>query len=167
MRYDEARDEIRSGDLLAWSHRGWGSWYDFQIQAVRIFTQSEYSHVGIAWVIAGRVFVLEAVGGGVRIMPLSALLPCYWLRLGATWTPAAEAAALGEVGKPYSKLQAIAAFLGRLRAGADGKWQCAEYGWWVLQKLGIDLGETYTPARMVLAAQERGAPLMYLQEAAP
>jgi len=60
MKYSEVRDTIKSGDLLAWSHRGWRTWYDIKIQAVRFFTQSEFSHVGVAWAVGGRVFVLEA-----------------------------------------------------------------------------------------------------------
>ena len=53
MKYINFRENIVSGDLLAWTHHGWNSWYNFQIQMVRAFTQSEYSHVGIAWCTGG------------------------------------------------------------------------------------------------------------------
>lgn len=161
--YASSRPAIRSGDLLAWSHRAWGSWYDLQIQAVRIFTRSEYCHVGVAWVVAGRVFVLEAVGQGVRIMPLSRLLPCYWTPLGAAWSAEAEAFALAHVGEPYSKWQAVLAGLRLLRPGADRIWQCAEFAYMTLLAAGITLGPDITPSGMVLAAQLRGAPNFYLE----
>ena len=146
--YAALRHRIRSGDLLAWSHRGWGSWYDLQVQAVRVFTRSEYSHVGIAWVVGGRVLVLEAVGAGVRIYPLSRLLPAYWIGLGR-WSDLAEDYALMHVGDPYSKAQAIAAFFRALTAGEDDAWQCAEYAARVLEMAGTDAGDIYTPAALV------------------
>lgn len=155
MKYHDARKRIQSGDLLAWSHeRSWlASWYDFQIQMVRAFTRSEYCHVGVAWTIAGRVFVLEAVGTGVRIFPLSRLLPFYWVPMKVRWEDEVEAWALAQVGLPYSKIQAILAGLGKLRAGEDSMWQCAEYTLEVLKRAGVDLKVDATPTAVVRAAQ--------------
>ncbi len=164
MRYTAARQKIRSGDLLAWSHRGWGSWYDLQVQAVRVFTRSEYCHVGIAWVVGGRVFVLEAVSAGVRIFPLSRLLPFYWLPLGAAWSETIEEIALSHVGERYSRWQAVLAGLGLLAPGEDRAWQCAEYAGMVLMSAGRDLDCDWTPSGLVLAAQRQGAPLHYLED---
>jgi len=164
MKYAAARQRLRSGDLLAWSHRGWGSWYDLQVQAVRIFSRSEYCHVGIAWVVGGRVFVLEAVGAGVRIMPLSRQMPCYWLPLGLDWPATAEEFALLHVGEPYSKWQAVLAGLRLLRPGADRVWQCAEFAWMVLAQAGRTLGRDVTPAGLVRAVQRGGGVTYYLDE---
>ena len=83
MIYKQARPMIRSGDVLAWSHRGIRSWHDLKIWLVRMFTRSEYSHVGTAWVVGNRVFVIEAVMPKVRIYPLSKLGDFYWLQMGA------------------------------------------------------------------------------------
>lgn len=146
--YKEKRGDIKSGDVLAWTHRGWGSWYDFQIQMVRMFTRSEYAHVGVAWVIGGRVFVFEAVSSGVRIMPLSRLLPCYWIRLGR-WGYTAEEFALQQVAQPYSKVQAVLAGLGLLKVGHDTVWQCAEYTIEVLKAAGVNLRGPATPSWVV------------------
>lgn len=157
MKYAEARRNIKSGDLLAWSHRGWNSLYDVQIQAIRVFTQSEYCHVGLAWVIGGRVFVLEAVTPKIRIYPLSKLGEFYWLPLGAQWRPETEEFALSKVGEVYSKWQAVKSYFKPLRI--DNKWQCAEYARQVLLRNGVDLGEKVTPSAIVKAAQEYGAPL--------
>lgn len=160
--YATVRPQIRSGDLLAWSHYGWGSFYDLQIQAVRLFQRSEYCHVGIAWAVGGRVFVLEAVKPKVRIFPLSKLSPFYWSPMSADWNPEGEEFALSNIGGEYSKWQAITAFLNKLKIGEDTKWECAEYVIEVLRRCGIDLDCRATPSAVVLAAQQRGAPLHYV-----
>jgi hypothetical protein len=125
VKYADARSKIKSGDVLAWSHLGWGSWYAIQIQLVRIFTRSEYSHVGIAWCVGERVFVLEAVTAGVRIFPLSKSLPFFllpWRRL----TDDQLVFALDKIAQRYSKIEAIKAFFG-VNDKTDLEWQCAEY----------------------------------------
>jgi hypothetical protein len=162
MHYADARESIRSGDLLVWTHRSWGSWYDIQIQAVRIFTESEYSHVGVAWAIGGRVLVLEAVGAGVRIFPLSRLLPAYWVSIGR-WNADAEAFALAHMGERYSKLEAILGFFRALRARPNGSWQCAKFAWLVLAHAGVRLGLTLTPSSLVQEALVQDHKLELLQ----
>ena len=164
MKYVEAREQVRSGDLLAWSHARWRSWYDFKIQVVRMFTRSEYCHVGIAWVIGGRVFVLEAVSAGVRIFPLSRLLPFYWLPLRAEWEPEVEAWALRQVGEPYSQWQAVLAGLGLLKPSDDSIWQCAEYAAEVARRSGVELGADATPNAVVVAAQRLPGGVLHLVE---
>jgi hypothetical protein len=76
MKYEAAREKVKSGDLLAWSHRGWRSWYDIQIQLVRFFTQSEYSHVGIAWVVGGRVHIPAIKAGRLLLGSILRALDC-------------------------------------------------------------------------------------------
>lgn len=165
MNYAAAREHIRSGDLLAWSHERWGSWYDFKVQLVRMFTRSVYCHVGIAWEISGRVFVLEAVSAGVRIFPLSRLLPFYWVPLRAAWEPEVEAWALRQVGEPYSQWQAVLAGFALLKPGADSIWQCAEYAAEVARRAGVELGADVTPQAVVLAAQRLpGTVTHYVEE---
>lgn len=162
MRYEDVRDQIRSGDLLAWSHRGWGSLYDLQIQAIRVFDRTEYTHVGVAWCVAGRVFVVESVSSGVRIFPLSRLVPFYWLALGAEWSADAENFVIEHLGDRYSKWQALLAFFQALHGGADRAWQCAEFAARLLLKLGCDLGGRYVPSSLVQSALERGAQVVFV-----
>ena len=162
MRYKQVRPLIKSGDILAWSHRGWKSWYDIKIQFVRLFTQSEYSHVGTAWVIGERVFVIEAVQPKVRIYPLSKLGEFYWLSMKAKWKDETLEYALSKVGQDYSQAQAIIAPFDE--PPDDDKQQCAELTARIAKKDGIDLGTFYTPSSIVRMAQLNGAELRLVQE---
>ena len=146
MKYSDARPAIRSGDVLAWSHRGWKSWYDIKLQLVRMWTRSEFCHVGVAWVVVDRVFVLEAVASGVRLMPLSQLLPAAWISRGI-WNAECEKRALEALGSPYSYWDAIAGSIGKLDIGEDNRWQCSEYVSYVLSLFWT------TPAEMVTELQ--------------
>ena len=147
MLYDEIRDKIRPGDLIAFSNEKWGSKADLQTQIVRIFTRSEYSHVGIAWPIGGRVMILEAVVPRVRIFPLSYLLPFYWMPTQAPWSNDVEEYALARVGESYSKLEAIRGFFGLTRD--NRRWQCAEYVRSILNRAGVPLDGPDTPTALV------------------
>lgn len=110
MTYEEIRSKIKTGDLLVWSESG--SWFTsrgFQLNMVRVGTMSTYNHVGIAYVVGGRVFVVEAVVPYVRIYPLSKLLPFELISLPFTATEKTEENLLKYVGVPYSKWEAIKA----------------------------------------------------------
>ncbi len=148
MRYQDARPRIRSGDVIALSHNAWASWYDLQIMAVRLFRMSEYTHVGIAWVVGGRVFILHAIGAGVSIAPLSHELPFYWIPVDR-WTRDAESWALSTIGQRYSKWQAILAGLGLLKGGEDSLWECAEWASALLGRLGLPVSGALTPDGLV------------------
>lgn len=160
MNYAEARGQIKSGDLLAWSHYNWASWYDLQVQAVRVFTESEFCHVGLAWVVGGRVLVIESVEPVIRVVPLSNLLGTqgtYWLPLNCDITESELEFALSKVGNgAYSKLEAVEAQLGNLKVGQDDLWSCAEFFTVARRLSGLDLGPKATPAAVVAKAQEKG-----------
>lgn len=152
MKYATVRPQIKSGDLLAWSHRGIKSWRDLKIWFVRMFTRSEYSHVGLAWVQGGRVLVIEAVMPLVRIFPLSKLLEdgAYWIPTGAAWSEFTEEFALETVGDKYSQWQAMQAPFET--PPNDTLWECAELVGTTLLRDGISLGTVYTPSAIVQAA---------------
>lgn len=164
--YAAYRDNIRSGDLLSWTHRAWDSWYDVQVQAVRLATQSEYSHVGVAWVSGGRVWVLESVTPLPRIVPLSNLLHegCWVTHMGCEWLPETERFALSMIGNDryeYSKIEAIKAYFGREDMSSDDM-QCAKFSKLIYAKEGIVLPGRATPSGVTLAAQERRGPTVRL-----
>lgn len=163
MLYSEVRPAIETGDLLAWRHEGWGSLYDLQIQIVRMATRSEYSHVGLAWKVGGRLFCLEAVGSGIRIMPLSLLGDFYFIPMLIEEDKFAIEFALSKVGEKYSKWQAITSFFGKVKE--DGRWQCAEYVNRVLEESGFSIGErNLTPSKVVEAVQELYQTPLYFVE---
>ena len=157
MKYDEARPLIKSGDLLAWSHRGWKSWYDVKIQLVRMFTRSEFAHVGVAWVVGGRVLCLEAVVPKVRIYPLSSLGSFYCIQDEIDWSAQTEELALSLVGTEYSQLEALAAFFGRTIYPA--KMQCAKF---VATLMGLHVNNR-TPSDIVEIAMCQGGTLEYIE----
>jgi len=138
--YPQARAGIRSGDLLAW--RGTG----LIGRLVRHWTGESWSHVGIAWVIGGRVLVLEArEGRGVVASPLSRRLNCYHLPTGVAWDEAMQSRALDSLGGRYNLIDAIRAGVGLRPDGAG--WQCAEYAAYVL---GLyDKARGFTPGDIV------------------
>jgi hypothetical protein len=168
--YQDIRPLIKSGDALAWTHRGWGSWHDIKIQLVRMFTRSEFSHVAVAWVVGGRVFALEAVQPCVRIYPLSQLGDFYHLptqpmqsasSIKTTWTDDVETFALSKVGEPYSQAQAVLSFFGSPKA--DRKWQCAEYAKAVLFAAGVKVHGRDTPTAFVQSLMYDGVPLTLVE----
>lgn len=169
MIYADIREQIKSGDLLAWSHRAsmFASWHDFKIGMVRLITRSEYSHVGTALVMGGRVWVTEAVSPLPRIVPLSNALPFYWVPLDATWTHETETRALALIGKDrivYSQAEAVRGALGTIDPGKDDLWMCAEMAWCIARWCGIDLGKDVTPRGLVEAALGRGAFLLRIDK---
>ena len=155
MDYATARPLIRSGDLIAQSGGVWTSWHGIKVNIVRMFTRSTYSHVGIAWVVGGRVFILEAVTPKLRIYPMSKIGEFYLLPMYANWADTTEHLALENVGVNYSERVAVKAFFKPLQE--DDVRQCAAYVLAVLRADGIKLGNRATPDAVVLAAMRRGA----------
>lgn len=160
MNYERNRHKFRSGDLVAFSHEDWGSWYDFQVMCIRLFRLSEYVHVGVVWRVGGRLLVLEATRPRIRIYPLSKLGNFYWLPMEASWTPEAEEKALSYVGEPYSRWEAIKSSFRPYREGAIS--QCSELVMTIFRSLGITLDCKATPDEIVQSVQELGKPLYYI-----
>ena len=165
MNYENFRNRIKTGDLIAFSGGSWNSWNDIKINIVRMFTRSEYSHVAIAWVIEDRVLLLEAVSAGVRIFPLSNDLPCYWVERPHRISKEALRWALSKMGQEYSTWQAIKAFFGITDKGKDNKWECAEY---VITTYAFD-GDYFdckaTPTQVVnMACNKWQAPIYKLEQ---
>lgn len=160
MDYADARPLIRSGDLLAFSSGSWKTWSGIKVNIVRMFTRSTYSHVGLAWAIGGRVFVLEAVKPRLRIYPLSQCHDFYLLGLKAPWREQTETFALENIGGTYSEWVALQAFFRPLEKGNVR--QCAAYVREILLFDGIDLGDRSTPDAVVDAALARGADIDFV-----
>jgi hypothetical protein len=126
MKYADIRSKIQTGDVLAWSEGGkWNSWRNFQLNLVKMGTMSQYNHVGLAYVLAGRVFVIEAVVPLIRIFPLSQVLPFYYIPTEFRLNEEQEAKLMSRVGLPYSKWEAIKAAFSKDTNGQK-VWECAK-----------------------------------------
>lgn len=165
MDYLEARHLIRSGDLIAQSHGNWKTWRGIKVNLVRMVTRKTESHVGVAWVVGGRVFMLEAVKPKLRIYPMSAIGDFYLIPSKAVWGAGTEELALSKVGVDYSELIAMKAFFKELDEG-DVR-QCAAYVLAVLRADGIDLGTKAIPGDVVQAAMRRGATCTLVLQSTP
>ncbi len=69
--YPGARGDFRLGDVLLFRGRGVSS------RLIRFLTRSPYSHVGLAFPYRGRVYCIEAVGAGVRLILMSEVMHRY------------------------------------------------------------------------------------------
>lgn len=107
MLYEEVRPLIKSGDVIAFSRRGPIS------RLIETVTDSDYSHVGIAWVISGRILLLEATfAHGVSARSLSEAGDFTWVRVNSKWSKAKESAAIARLAKNYSVVDALRLGLG-------------------------------------------------------
>lgn len=161
--YESARPNLKSGDLVAFTHIDWKTLNDFEIHGVRIATQSEYSHVGIIWNFAGRIFLIEAVVPFVRIIPLSLCGGFFHIGMGKELSDEALEFALAQIGEKYSKWMAIKAFFGKVLQKDMNKWECAKLACDILRSNGIDYGSAYRPDTLVQAALEDGKQLTYIK----
>lgn len=167
MRYEEILSGINSGDIIATTHTEWGSLDDLQVQAIRLFTLSEYSHVGVALKVEGEVFILEAVVPKVVATPLASKVKAGFYVI-QTNTPMLDDEfnyGISQIGKGiYSKIQAIGGYLNTLDIGEDNYWQCAELVISMRRLSGLDLGPRATPSAVVQKALKQGLTLTYIQK---
>ncbi len=147
MRYLDHKHHIRTGDLLVWSNVPVGGSSKFIGSAIRLFTMSEYCHVGIAWVIGKRVFVVEAVPPSIRIYPLSKLIPFYHVKMSLAPNEADVEALISRVGESYSRIQAIMSYF--KAPTPDNEWQCVEYAKDFYKRFDLEFGDVWTPSDFV------------------
>ncbi len=158
--YADYRQNIKSGDLIAWSSGGSGlaSFFD---NIIRIFTESEYTHVAIAWWQGDRLFVIEAIPPKVRVYPLSGRLPFYHIPMNIDWNENMVKYLLEKVGQPYSYFEAIKAYF--TKPDNNNTWECAELCTDFYANIGINFGDAFTPAKLVQdALASRNTDLKYI-----
>ena len=162
--YKQVRSTIKTGDILAWSHGSWSSWYSAQLNLVRIFTRSEFNHVGVAWVKDGRVYVVEAVVPNIVANPLSDYLPCYHVPINIG--NITDEIMLEKIGGKYSKWEAIRGFLNKQMLEENNKWQCSKHVQWVHKHVNPDWKQVQsTPSAVVkFALEELGSELSFLKK---
>lgn len=73
----EVKDEIKTGDLLAFTVRRFGSLTSFVLWLYQKFRKVKFSHVGVAVRLGDRLFIVEAVSPRVTITPISKVKDFY------------------------------------------------------------------------------------------
>lgn len=167
MQYDEARGRFETGDIIALSHGQWASLYDLQIQAVRVATESEYSHIAIVWAFAGRVFLIESVEPVVRIFPLSNLQDegFYHIPIGIDFTNQELEFLMSKVGvTPYSKWEGILAYFKKAHLDSTEVEECAKLAIQARKLSGVDLGDKATPSAVVNTLLKAGHAIYYIEK---
>lgn len=131
--YGATRDEFREGDVLLF--RGLGP----MSMLIRLLTRSPYSHVGLVHLYEERVYCLEAVGAGVRLMLMSEVMRRYHggidyyalQRASEVQRRGAVSFGFQQLGKIYDRPGlvrfAVAILFGRKpSAREDQSWFCSE-----------------------------------------
>ena len=144
--YLDEREKIQSGDLLIWSQEKLETLSDLIPYIVRFFTMSDYNHVGIAWKVEGRLFVIEATLPEIRIHPVSKRRPFYYIPMGVKMDDKGLNYLLNLIGKDYSIRQAVLALFGK---SLKDEYICTELAKEFYNLYGVDVGEDLTPGGMV------------------
>lgn len=163
MEYAEARTEIKTGDLLAWSSDTWVG------NIIRMGTRSSYSHVGVAmWVQEGdacRLLVAESrEGRGVQVLPLSHRSSFEWVK----GTDIQNETAMREfvwhtLGRPYDWASILKRVFG-LRMASNNRFTCNEFASVCLMKGGALASLQDDPgALMQVVKRRRGRSVIYVE----
>lgn len=138
---------IKNGDLLAWKNDG-----SMLGNLVSYMTRGVYTHVGIAWTLHNRAYVIDAYHkGGVRLRYLGDNLPVDIIHTQIKWTKQLEDDALSKLGRSYHYLGA--AMLGFDITPSFDSEVCSLYAASILRKGGLDIPKdkkiALTPQRLI------------------
>jgi hypothetical protein len=147
MLYAQARELIKSGDMLLWrDHKGGSVHSIIERWIVRHGTGSPYTHVAVAWAEHGRVWAMEITTSGCAPRLLSSLGQFDWAPSPKLLSDDALNFAFGCFGSwIYSRWQAVMGALKTLRIGDDTQGQCAEYALSIWRRDGMAPTEIATP----------------------
>jgi hypothetical protein len=166
MKYSEFKEVCRSGDLIFVSHREWNTLSDIESQVVRIATESEFSHVCVAYLHNGEPCTIESVVPAVTVSSLEkyATQGFYWVSVAdKPMTPLEEEYGLSQIGKPYSKLEAVEGYFDLIEIGGSENWFCAEITIAMRRLSGLDLGGHCTPSAVAKNALAKGYSLQFVE----
>ena len=156
--YADYKEYIKTGDLLVWGADKTASLVERVISYfIRLFTVSNFSHVGVALVLSTRLFVVEAKRTGVVITPLSDRDVFYHIPMNVPAEVQLEDFLISKVGCKYSFTGLFRGFFLNDADVTDDSYQCAELVNEVYKKCGIDLGGAYTPRKIVDTVMARSA----------
>lgn len=146
-RYTAVREELATGDIVCFRGKGLMS------ATIRALTRSPYSHAGLLFRFEDRVYCLEAVGAGVRLIPLSQLVREYTggidhfvVRASKEVRAKALSFAFPQLGRRYD-LRGIFWFATAIildwkpKRRRDGAWFCSELVAEAYRRQGLPLSE--------------------------
>lgn len=134
--------------MLLWrNHAGGGLRAIVERWFVSHGTASPYTHIGVAWVEYGRVWIMDVTTRGCAPRILSKAGDFDWIPAPEELSTKALEFAFSGFGEfEYSRFQAVLGELGLLKIGADLQSQCAEYALTVWQASGMAPTTKVTPA---------------------
>lgn len=137
-------NKVKNGDLLAWKNDG-----TFLANVISYMTKGIYTHVGIAWTLHNRVYVLDAYHkGGVRLRYLGDDLPVDLIKTDIKWSSQLEDDALSKLGRSYNYIGA--AMLGVNVTPSYDADVCSLYAANIIRKGGIEIPKiALTPQKLV------------------
>lgn len=146
-------EDIRSGDLLAWSKYPYNGFSDFLIKSIAFLTGSPFGHVGIAWsledVLDKELFVVEASLPKVQISRVTDDKYLYCIPARVEVSAEVKKFLLSRIGLPYGIMDAFRPFIGK-PAKKDDHYQCAELCHEFYSRSGIFLPREYRPGDVVM-----------------
>lgn len=152
--YSEVRDTIETGDLLIWKTNKIGSLIDLILYLYQKLLKAEYTHVGVAVVLGGRVMLVEATPPVVRLYPLSLLDDFYLLKTNVKYKNKHLDILFENLGKKYSLLDLIKSLF-KLN-NSNQHYYCSELASKFYNEIGLIANEDagLTPDSIVKAVKE-------------
>ncbi len=148
--------DIKTGDLIAWSTRT-----GLYNKLIRLFTLSEYTHVGVAVIIDDELYVVEAVIPSVRMVKLNTRTPFQHIPMGVREEDNDLDYLYDFIGKKYSRLQAILSMFDIYIN--DDKWYCSELCYEYYKRVGIGFEQHLKPTDFVRQAIKKSKEINYIE----
>lgn len=143
---------VKSGDILVWND-------SFKGQSrfgalIRIFTASDFTHVGIALRGEDGLYCAEANIPKIQVVKVSPNNRLFYIPTPIHHDEVGQKFLDDTKGMKYSYIDAVRALFGIVNR-EDERYQCAEYVVDYFREYGVDLGNVYTPSRVVKAAMHK------------
>lgn len=142
------REDIQSGDLLAWKTDTRSGLSRAFLKVIRWVTRKKLAHTGIALRMNGELFVLEATMPFVRLLPIRDDETFYWVKTDVTLNQDSWNFAMEVIGLLYSLRDSIASIFGWTVEDND-IWQCVEICQEMLLLSGLTVDSRLIPGEFV------------------
>lgn len=153
----DIKDQINTGDLVAFSHREYGSITSFILWLYQKVAKVDYSHVGVVIKLGERLFIVEAVPPRVNITPIEKVDDFYWIPTKIQTSERWQIDyLLKSVETPYSIVDMFTHYLG-MKFRKDRVY-CSELASAFYYHVGyiLDRSAGHTPDKIVRATKEAG-----------